>query len=81
MNPEGGIDQYDWTFSNDFVEVDGGYAPTQLSRVPNKDARSIQMEFQVIDGVWIFKRGDSWLFSEDPSDPSFYSAEIIDFAL
>jgi hypothetical protein len=81
FNPAGGIEQFDWVFGDDFQEVSGGSVPMKISRIPSKDVRSIKFQFQVINGVWLLKHGDSWLYKNDPSDPYYYTVDLINFAL
>ena len=48
-----------WTFDPDFYEVDGGYAP-RILRSDHPESFDERQEFQVVNGIWIYKSGESW---------------------
>ena len=46
-----------WEFSPDFYALDGGYAPREISSI--NPAFQEKQTFQVVDGIWIYKIGNS----------------------
>ena len=54
-----------WAFDPDFFELDGGLAPKAFVWEEVSAFRERQ-EFQVVDGIWIFKQGDAWYGAESP---------------
>ena len=48
-----------WVFDSDFFAVDGAFAPSTLYWDGPSAFRERQ-EFQVVNGIWIFKQGDAW---------------------
>jgi hypothetical protein len=58
-----------WALNADFFEIDGGFAPKMFDWV-EPTVFCERQEFQVIDGIWIFKQGDAWLGAENSSGKS-----------
>ena len=48
-----------WGFDPDFFEIHGGFAPKIIDSMDSSSFNERQ-EFQVINGVWIFKTGSAW---------------------
>ena len=58
-----------WVFDADFFTVDGAFAPKTFYWEGIGSFRERQ-EFQVVDGVWIFKQGDAWASPASQFDES-----------
>ncbi|MBZ0258324.1 hypothetical protein K8I31_19815, partial [bacterium] len=56
INP---ADVHSWSFTGGFVEIDGGLAPTEIV-FDRPSSFKERQEFQIVDGVWLFKEGESW---------------------
>lgn len=71
-----------WAFNPDFFEIDGGFAPKMFDW-EESTIFSERQEFQVVDGVWIFKRGDAWLGAENSSGKSGHiqRLELVDLQI
>jgi RNA polymerase sigma-70 factor (ECF subfamily) len=71
-----------WAFDADFFEIDGGFAPKMFVWEDVSAFRERQ-EFQVVGGVWIFKRGDAWWGAESPFPKSgrIQTVELVDLQI
>ncbi len=55
-----------WTFEPEYFEINGGYAPHIFER-DQADVFRERQEFQIAEGIWIYKTGDAWSRDGSPS--------------
>ena len=61
-NPNEDSPIHSWEFNPDYYAIDGGYAPKDFSVYSSEFSE--HQEFQIADGYWFFKNGNSW-FSDN----------------
>ena len=61
-NPETDSPVHTWEFNPEYFEIDGGYAPKDLTAYGS--VFNEYQEFQIVDGYWFNKTGNAW-YSDD----------------